>query len=63
MGGVLSFAPLTSAKSASNMIAKNNKRNRVRTIIETVLLLILLPLVQAELEVPYMNCETVFYFD
>jgi len=61
VGGVISFAPLTSAKLALKTTNKDNNSNRNKNGIRTVLLSKMHPLLYAVLEAAIMNYAAIFY--
>jgi hypothetical protein len=62
VGGVVSFAALTSATSVSRNIAEDNNSNRVKADTARVLLVILSPPSNYNLQITNINCEAIFYF-
>jgi predicted metalloprotease len=61
VGGVLSFAPLTSNKPALKNEVREKSSNRIRTNNESVLLLILQPLIIKAVVTGNMRYESIFY--
>jgi hypothetical protein len=61
VGGVLSFAPLTSNKSALKNEVREKSSNRIRAINESFLLPILQPLIKTELKTANITYVAIFY--